>query len=75
MKVPAAGKEILNPFVVNKHTWRVDWYRKVAMLPTGEAPLREMNSTPLHTLREAQLFKIKTTQHAFAHVKSHWGFI
>lgn len=83
MKVPAAGKEILNPFVVNKHMRRVDWYRqgrlgcrlKMAMLPTGEAPFRGMNSTPFHTLREAQLIKMKTTKHAVAHVNSDWGFI
>lgn len=41
----------------------------------GEAPLREINSTQCHTLREAQLIKIKTTKHAVAQVNSNWGLI
>lgn len=48
---------------------------KRAVLPTGEAPLRGMNSTQFHTLREAQPIKIKTTKHAAALVNSNWGFI
>lgn len=70
--------ETPNSFVVNKHVWRVDWYKqdrvgcrwKRAVLPTGEAPLTEMNSTPLDTLREAQLIKIKTTKRAVPRVNS-----
>lgn len=47
--------------VVNKHMRRVDLVQdrvgcrlEMAVLPTGEASIREINPTPFHTLKEAQ---------------------
>lgn len=53
---------------------RVDWHRQDRVgCRLKKAPLREMNSTQFHTLREAQLIKLKTTKHAVAHVNLNWG--